>query len=87
MTIETGMPEVPHYAMCTGCVLDRLSWQMARSSLLTATANLIAQGETVATSSSVGTPTDWALKRFGHFNGSIRQGGTTLGNVVSAEIT
>jgi Phage tail tube protein len=87
MAIETGMPEVPHYAMYTGCVLDRISWQMARSGLLTASANLIAQGETVATSTGAGTPTDWALKRFGHFNGSIARGGTTLGNVVSAEIT
>jgi len=87
MAIETGMPEVPHYAMYTGCVLDQISWQMARSGLLTATTNLIAQGETVATSTGAGTPTDWALKRFGHFNGSIARGGTTLGNVVSAEIT
>jgi len=87
MAIETGMPEVPHYAMYTGCVLDRISWQMARSGLLTATASLIAQGETVATSSGAGTPADWALKRFGHFNGSIARGGTALGNVVSAEIT
>jgi len=87
MAIETGMPEVPHYAMYTGCVLDRISWQMARSGLLAATANLIAQGETVATGTGAGTPTDWALKRFGHFNGSIARGATTLGNVVSAEIT
>ena len=87
MAIETGMPEVPHYAMYTGCVLDQISWQMARSGLLTATTNLIAQGETVATSTGAGTPTDWALKRLGHFNGSIARGGTTLGNVVSAEIT
>ncbi len=38
MAIETGMPEVPRYAMYTGCVLDQLSWQMQRSGLLTATA-------------------------------------------------
>ncbi len=87
MAIETGMPEVPHYAMYTGCVLDRISWQMARSGLLTASANLIVQGEMVATSTGAGTPTDWTLKRFGHFNGSIARGGAALGNVVSAEIT
>ena len=44
MSIETGMPEVPRYAMYTGCVCDQLSWQMARSGLLTATARLVAQG-------------------------------------------
>ena len=31
MAIETGMPEVPHFAMASGCVVDRLSWQMQRS--------------------------------------------------------
>jgi hypothetical protein len=87
MSIETGMPEVPRFAMYSGCVLDQLSWQMQRSGLLTATARLVAQGETVGTSTATGTPDALALKRFGHFNGSITRNGTALGNVVSAEIT
>jgi hypothetical protein len=87
MAIETGMPEVPRYAMYTGCVLDQLSWQMQRSGLLTATARLVAQGETVGPTSSVGTPAAIELQRFGHFNGAITRNGSALGNVVSAEIT
>ena len=47
LSIETAMPEVPRFAMYSGCVLDQLSWQMQRSGLLTATAKLVAQGETV----------------------------------------
>ena len=47
----------------------------------------MAQGETVATTTAAGTPAQLALKRFGHFNGSITRNGTALGNVVSAEIT
>jgi hypothetical protein len=85
--IETAMPEVPRYAMYSGCVLDQLSWQMQRSGLLTATARLVAQGEMVETSTSAGTPAELELKRFGHFNGSITRNGSPLGNVVSAEIT
>ena len=87
LSIETGMPEVPRYAMYSGCVLDTLNWQMQRSGLLTATASLIAQGEAVATSSAAGTPFEFGLKRFGHFNGAITWNGTALGNIVSAEIT
>jgi len=87
LSIETGMPEVPRYAMYSGCVLDQLSWQVQRSGLLTATARLVAQGETIATTTSVGTPAELGLKRFGHFNGAISRNGTALGNVVSAEIT
>jgi len=87
MSIETGMPEVPRYAMYSGCVLDQITWQMQRSGLLTATARLVAQGETVGTTTSAGTPAALELKRFGHFNGSITRNGTALGNVVSVDIT
>jgi hypothetical protein len=87
MSIETGMPEIPRFAMYSGCVLDTLSWQMQRSGLLTATASLVAQGESIATASAAGTLTDLGLQRFGHFNGSITRNGTALGNIVSAEIT
>jgi len=87
MSIETAMPEVPRYAMYSGCVLDQLSWQVQRSGLLTATARLVAQGETIAAITSAGTPADLPLKRFGHFNGGVIRNGVALGNVVSAEIT
>jgi hypothetical protein len=36
---------------------------------LTANANLIAQGEAIATSTAAGTSSGWALQRFGHFTG------------------
>lgn len=87
LSIETGMPEVPRYALYSGCVLDTLSWQMQRSGLLTATASLVAQGESVATSSAAGALADLGLQRFGHFNGAITRDGNPLGNIVSAEIT
>ena len=87
MAIETGMPEVPRYAMYTGCVCDQLSWQMSRSGLLTATARLVAQGETAAVATAAGTTTALGLQRFGHFNGSITRNGTPLGNIISAEVT
>jgi hypothetical protein len=87
LSIEIGMPEVPRFAMYTGCVVDQLSWQMTRSGMLTASVSLIAQGETPATTTSAGTPTEIALQRFGHFNGAIKRDGIALGNVVSTQIT
>ena len=85
------MPEVPRFAMYSGCVLDQITWQMQRSGVLTASARLVAQGETVgATTSAFGEPASppaaLELKRFGHFNGAITRNGSALGNVVSAEI-
>jgi hypothetical protein len=85
--IETGMPELPRYAMYAGCKLDSLSWQMGRSGLLTATASIVAQGETIATSSAAGSLADLMLTRFGHFNGAIKRNGANIGNVVSADLT
>jgi len=87
MAIEVAMPEIPRFAMYTGCVLDQLSLQMQRSGLLTADIKLVAQGESVATATAAGTPTGYALQRFGHFNGAIKRNGTALGNIVSADIT
>ena len=87
MSIETGMPEVPRFAMYSGCMLDTLSWQMQRSGLLTATASLVAQGEAIATTSASGTLAEIDIQRFGHFNGAITRNGQPLGNIVSAEIT
>lgn len=88
MSIEIGMPEVPRFAMFSGCVLDQLSWSMARSGLLTADATLVAQGSTNATATAGGTPTEFAnLRRFGHFNGSVKRDGVVLGNVTAANVT
>lgn len=87
LAIETGMPEVPRYAMYTGVTVDQLSWTMQRSGLLTANAQLVAQGETVDTISNAGTPATPELIRFGNFNGAIKRNGTSLGNVISAQIS
>lgn len=86
-SIETGMPEVPRFAMYSGCMVDSINWQMARSGLLTATASIVAQGETVTPASTVGPSDSISLKRFGHFNGSITRNGANIGNVVSADLT
>ncbi len=86
-SVETAMPEVPRFAMYSGCMVDSLSWQMTRSGLLTATASIVAQGETIGTATAAGTPADVTLKRFGHFNGAIMRNGANIGNVVSADIS
>jgi hypothetical protein len=68
-------------------VLDQLTWQMQRSGLLTATARLVAQGETVGTTTSAGTPAELDLSASGISTGRSRATAPPLGNVVSAEIT
>jgi hypothetical protein len=86
LAIETGMPEVPRHAMYAGCKLDSLNWQMGRSGLLTATASVVAQGESVVTTSPAVSQVDLSLTRFGHFNGSIKRNRTAIANVVTANL-
>ena len=88
MAIEVGMPDVPRFAMFTGCMVDQLSWSMARSGLLTSEVSLVAQGSNVVAATAAGTPTEFAsLQRFGQFNGSVKRDGAVLGNVTAAEVT
>src|SRR5918992_793360 len=87
LAIELGMPEVPHFAMTKGAVVNQVSWTMQRSGLLTATVGLIAQGETVAGVSATGATTDFEIVRFGQFNGAVERDGAALGSIVSAEIS
>lgn len=84
---EVGMPEVPYYSMVKGCVANSLNFTMNRSGLITATVNVVAQGDVVATASAAGTLAEMALLRFGAFNGAVKRNGTLLGNVTSAEVT
>lgn len=86
MSIEKQMPEIPSFAMYSGVMLDELGWSMGRSGLLQARAKLMAQGEVAATATVAGTPTTYALQRFGHFNGAITRDGVALASIVSAEI-
>ena len=70
-----------------GVRANSMKIQLQRSGLLNATMSLIAQGETKAGSSGAGTPTEAVIERFSQFMGEIKRNGTTLGQIVSAELT
>lgn len=85
--IEIGMPEVPHYGMNFGVMVDRMSIQMQRQGLLNATLQLVAQGETVATTTHAGTLEDeLPVVRFAQASGLVEADGVPLGRVESATI-
>lgn len=86
MSIEVGLPDVPFFGMNYGARANSLSVQAQRSGLLSATVNVIAQGEAMATATAAGTPTALDVERFSQFQGSITRNGAVLGNIVSAEL-
>lgn len=87
MSIEVGMPELPSYGMNFGVRANSMKIQLQRSGLLNATMSLIAQGETKVGASAAGSPTEAAIERFSQFMGEIKRDGTSLGHIVSAELT
>ena len=86
-SVETWMPEVPYSGMGRGCVLNQLAWTMARSGLVTGTAGIVAQTETIGAASAVGTLNTFPLTRFSSFQGAVLRAGSPIGNVISAQIT
>lgn len=87
LSLETGMPDVPAYFMHAGCKINSMAIGFERTGRPQATLNIMGQSETRDTSTNAGTPTEFTLERFGHFEGSISRNSTALGNVVSANIT
>ena len=86
MSIDVQLPDVPFFGMNYGARANSLSIQAQRSGLLSATVNVIAQGEATAITTGAGTPTALDVERFSQFQGSIARNGAVLGNIVSAEL-
>jgi len=87
LALETGIPEVSHYMMHTGCMVDRLQFGQARKGWASLSVGLVGQAETVNSSTQAGTPDEFEYQRFLQRQGSITRGGSALADVVSAEIT
>jgi len=87
LSLEVGMPDIPAYFTNMGVRLNSMQLSFARSGGASATLNCIAQGETRASTSAGGTPTEAAITRFNQFQGSVKKDGTQLGNVTGAQIT
>lgn len=87
MSIEIGHPEVPRFEMFSGVRANSLRIEATRRGLLQATVGLIGQGMAPNSATQAGTPSTFALTRFGHFNCAISRNGSALGNIVQADFT
>ena len=87
LAVELGLAQIPDFPLFTGVRANSINFNFARSGEAQVTVNLIAQGETAQTVTIDDTPTEAVFTRFSQFQGSIKQGGSTLGNVTSASVT
>jgi hypothetical protein len=86
-SVETFMPDVPFAGTMRGCVLNSLTWSMQRAGLANATVGIIAQTETIAAASAVGTLNTLPLSRFSQWQGNVLRNGASIGSVVAAQVT
>lgn len=87
LALEVGMPEASAYFMNMGVRVNSMQLSFARSGGASATLNCIAQGESRASISAGGTPTEAVITRFNQFQGSVKKDGAQLGNVTGAQLT
>jgi hypothetical protein len=87
LAVELGLPEIPDFPIFTGVRANSIAFNFQRSGEAQATINLIGQGETKQTSTKDTTPDEAIFTRFSQFQGSVKQGGSFLGNVTSASLT
>lgn len=86
LSIETGLPDIPDYPLFTGVRANSVAFNFQRSGEAQATVSLIGQGETPQVATIDGTPQEATFTRISQFQGSIKQGGSLLGNVTSASL-
>lgn len=85
MAIEYWHPEIETGFLHTGVVSGGMKIALARSGMLNATLNLVAQGEAKVLSQTDDDPEVIEFSRFAQFIGAVSREGSTLGHLVSAE--
>jgi hypothetical protein len=86
-SIEVGHLQVPAYFIHAGVKLNSLALEFQRSGAAAATISAIAQGETRNVASQGGTPTTLTFNRISQFQGSIKKGGSPVGNLTSGSFS
>lgn len=87
LALEIGNPEVPSYRLAEGVRVNSITVPFATSGTVSATVNVIAQGETPGGTTADIAPTELAYSRFSAFQGSVKFNGSALGNVTGGELT
>ena len=86
-SIEVGLPEIPQFIRFMGVRANSIAFNFQRSGEAQVTVNLLAQGETGATSTITTDPEVFNYTRVSQFQGYIKSGGELLANITSASVT
>lgn len=86
-SIEVGLPEIPQFIRFMGVRANSIAFNFQRSGEAQVTVNLMAQGETGATTTINSAPEVFNYTRVSQFQGYIKSGGELLANITSASVT
>lgn len=86
-SIEVGLPEIPQFIRFMGVRANSIAFNFQRSGEAQVTVNLMAQGETGATTTINSDPEVFNYTRVSQFQGYIKSGGELLANITSASVT
>lgn len=86
-SIEVGLPEIPQFIRFMGVRANSIAFNFQRSGEAQVTVNLMAQGETGATTTINSAPKVFNYTRVSQFQGYIKSGGELLANITSASVT
>ena len=88
VTLEIGHLSIPSYATNNGVVANTFAMTIdPKTSRPVATLNLIGQDESWASTSAVGTPSNYPPSDISNFNAALTSNGNSFGNVLSAAFT
>ena len=86
-SIEVGLPEIPQFIRFMGVRANSIAFNFQRSGEAQVTVNLMAQGETGATTTINSAPEVFNYTKVSQFQGYIKSGGELLANITSASVT
>lgn len=83
---EQGFEDIATYALYNGCKLTKLGFSFGGDKELTVTAGLMGMKETIDDETFDDTPSEIVLTRFNFDQATIKEGGSTIGNLTSVDI-
>jgi hypothetical protein len=86
-TRESALPDAGSYFVSTGGKVGSIAFAWSRSGNVSATIQVIAQGESENAASIAGAPTVLAVQRFSQFQGSVKSGGLPVATLTGAGLT
>jgi hypothetical protein len=87
LVIDKEFTDIGQYLLYNGCKINQIKMTLGGDNELTATLSIMGGKETSATAVYDSTPTSLTFSRFGNFQGSVKEGGSSIAYLTQMELT